>query len=160
MSLLLLIGLFLILTFGAVVLIGAPYLPSFHNQIEKAFDLLELKPGQVLIDLGAGDGKVLLAAAKRGIKSVGYEVNPLLFVVAYLRTYKYRHLVRLKLANYMQQQLPACDGIFIFGHSNFMSQVGAKLNQEVKGTKLVSSIFPLPNNKAISQINGLYLYQL
>jgi hypothetical protein len=75
--------LLVILAFQFVVLfLGAPYVPTLPKQREAALDLLKLKPGQTLIDLGCGDGAMLIAAAKRGINSVGYEINPLLALIA------------------------------------------------------------------------------
>jgi precorrin-6B methylase 2 len=76
--------LIIILAFQFVVLfLGAPYVPTLHKQREIALDLLKLKPGQTLIDLGCGDGAMLIEAAKRGIKVVGYEINPLLVFIAW-----------------------------------------------------------------------------
>ena len=66
------IALALILIFGYVILFGAPFLPTLKNQIEAIFELLDLKEGQTLIELGSGDGRILLEAAKRGINVVGY----------------------------------------------------------------------------------------
>jgi tRNA1(Val) A37 N6-methylase TrmN6 len=67
--------------FAAVTLVGAPYLPSFSADVEKLFDKAGLKKGDRLIELGCGDGKVLIAAARRGVKSVGYELNPIIALV-------------------------------------------------------------------------------
>ena len=54
-----------ILIFGFVVFFGAPYLPTFNKVQNTALDLLDLKPGQTLIELGSGDGRVMREAAKR-----------------------------------------------------------------------------------------------
>jgi SAM-dependent methyltransferase len=72
--------------FAAVIFFGAPYLPTLRPQIQAAFALLELKPGQTLLELGCGDGKVLVAAAEAGYKAVGIELNPILALVAWART--------------------------------------------------------------------------
>ena len=57
-----------------------PFLPTPMEAIEKIFDFLEkkhfLKKNQKLVDLGAGDGRVIIfAAEKYRIHSVGVEVN-------------------------------------------------------------------------------------
>jgi len=42
-------------------------------------ELAEIKAGDVLYDLGSGDGRIVIAAAKKyGIKAVGFEINPAL----------------------------------------------------------------------------------
>jgi len=65
----------LVLLFCGIVFIGAPYVPTKRAQIAAALDLLELKVGDLLLELGAGDGRVAKAAAERGIRVVGYELN-------------------------------------------------------------------------------------
>ena len=76
----------LMLSFGAVLLFGAPYLPTLNPQVKAALELSELKAGDTLLELGCGDGKVLIAAAKLGINVVGFELNPFVAFVAWLRT--------------------------------------------------------------------------
>ena len=63
--------------FAGVVAFGAPYLPTLRPQVETALELVNLMPGQTLLELGCGDGKVLVAAAQTGLHAVGYELNPL-----------------------------------------------------------------------------------
>jgi hypothetical protein len=84
---LLLIGVIVfIATFGFVVAFGAPYVPSLHKEVRHAFkDLYAVSSKDVVVDLGSGDGQVLLEAAKRGATGYGYELNPLLVVISKLR---------------------------------------------------------------------------
>src|SRR3990167_2533034 len=91
-----LIGLALIVSYGWVILFGAPYIPTLKRQRHQAIELLALKPGQTFIDLGCGDGSLLILAAQRGWRAIGYELNPILVLVVWLRTRRYRHLVKLK----------------------------------------------------------------
>src|SRR3982751_238116 len=90
----------IIVCFAGVLLFGAPYLPTLKPQIQTALKLADLKSGQTLLELGCGDGKVLIAAAQRGLHVVGYELNPLLFLVAWLRTRRYRKQVRVVWGNF------------------------------------------------------------
>ena len=56
---------------------GLPSKPTKPDRIRKALQLVGLKTNEVLYDLGAGDGRVLLIAAKEfGAKAVGIEVAP------------------------------------------------------------------------------------
>ena len=64
MDIVLVLGVVLILAFGAVMLVGAPYLPTLGKQVNSALDLLDLKKGQRLLELGAGDGTVALVGIK------------------------------------------------------------------------------------------------
>src|SRR5215813_12979466 len=89
-----------VLCFAFVVFFGAPFLPTLQPQITAALDLLDLKPGQTMLELGCGDGRVLIAAAERGIVAVGYELNPLLAAVAWLRTRRYGKQVKVLCGDY------------------------------------------------------------
>lgn len=57
----------------------APFNPSSEQIQEKAMELLALKEHDVLFDLGCGDGRLLVAAAKRhpGLRCVGVEIDPI-----------------------------------------------------------------------------------
>ncbi len=75
----------LIVFFGLIIIRGAPYVPSRSIHIAKAFnDLYLLSDQDVLVDLGCGDGVVLREAAKKGARAIGYELNPLLYLIAKL----------------------------------------------------------------------------
>ena len=66
----------LIACFGFVLLFGAPYLPTLTVHMEQALDLAELKPGELLLELGCGDGKVVVAANRGGDVVPGAEKVP------------------------------------------------------------------------------------
>eukprot|EP00934_Nitzschia_sp_Nitz4_P002066 Nitzschia sp. Nitz4//scaffold112_size70979//68542//69366//NITZ4_005913-RA/size70979-processed-gene-0.112-mRNA-1//1//CDS//3329533298//2066//frame0 len=57
----------------------APFNPSSAQIQEKALKLLQLTPDDVLFDLGCGDGRFLIEAAKQhpGLRCVGVEVDPI-----------------------------------------------------------------------------------
>jgi hypothetical protein len=143
-----------------VIAFGAPFLPTLKVRTDDIFDLLDLKPGQTLVELGSGDGRILRAAAKRGIKSIGYELNPVLVLYSYLRSFKYRKLIRHRLGNYWNKKLPACDGIYVFLLNPFMPKLHNKITQEISGSvKVVSFAFEIPNKKPTTEKHGLYLYR-
>ena len=81
-EILVLVSMVLVLMFGFVIFFGAPYLPTLKKQQEEALDLLDLQPGQLLLELGSGNGRLLRMAADRGISVIGYEINPILFLIS------------------------------------------------------------------------------
>ena len=93
------IGIAMVLLFGFTVLFGAPFLPTLKGRTGDALDMLDLKPGELLLELGSGDGRLLREAAKRGIRSIGYELNPLLVIYSKILLFKYRRLATIRLAN-------------------------------------------------------------
>lgn len=56
----------------------APFLPTCSHAQEVALGLLSLNEGDVLFDLGCGDARLLIAAAKQttGLHCIGMEINP------------------------------------------------------------------------------------
>src|SRR5688572_25475247 len=92
--------------FAGVLLFGAPYLPTLRPQVKAALELAELRKGETLLELGCGDGKVLIAAARQGIKAVGYELNPLLALLAWLRTRRYGGNVKVVWGNFWREDWP------------------------------------------------------
>jgi tRNA G37 N-methylase Trm5 len=54
-----------------------PYVPTPDNVVEMMLKLANIQPGDVLYDLGSGDGRIVINAAKRfGIRGVGIDINP------------------------------------------------------------------------------------
>lgn len=150
----------MLVCFAAVLLSGAPYLPTLTPQVKAALKLADLRPGQTLLELGCGDGKVLLAAAKQGIRVTGYELNPLLVLVAWLRTLKYRQLVTVRWANMWIAQWPETDAIFVFLLPKYMQKLDKKIvQQKYKSVKLVSFAFKIPGRKIDNELNGVFLYK-
>lgn len=154
-----LIPLGLIASFGGVLAFGAPYLPTLKKQIELALKLTELKSGQTLLELGSGDGRVALAAAIKGYKVVGYELNPLLVITSKILTWRYRKLVKIKWANFLTASWPPSEAIFVFGIERIMPKIDAKITQEAKKSlKLVSFTFQIPDKKPAKTSDGLFIY--
>lgn len=152
------IAVFIILLCG-IVFFGAPFVPTKKAQIAAALELLRLKKGQLLYDLGAGDGRVALAAAKQGIQVEGYELNILLVLHARFRTRKYSKLVKIHWQNYWTADFSKCDGVFIFSSSRFMAKLDKKLRGVRKGVKLASFAFGVPGKKYKLQKDGIFLYE-
>lgn len=54
-----------------------PFVPSPPYVVEKMIEVAEIKPGDVLYDMGSGDGRIVIEAAKKyGIRGVGIDLNP------------------------------------------------------------------------------------
>jgi SAM-dependent methyltransferase len=156
---LLIVILILVLLFGFVVFFGAPYLPTMRAQQEVALNLLNLKKGQIFYDLGCGDGRMLRAAARRGLQVTGYELNPLLCIVAWLGTFRYRKNVTIKCANFWKMNIKNADGIFIFLINNKMARLDKFIQDQCKKPlKLASYAFQIPSKKEVINKSGVYLY--
>jgi 16S rRNA A1518/A1519 N6-dimethyltransferase RsmA/KsgA/DIM1 with predicted DNA glycosylase/AP lyase activity len=147
-------------SFIFVIAFGAPFLPTLKPQVKKAIDLIDLKPGQTLLELGSGDGRILNEAAKREIYCVGYELNPLLVIYSLWLTRKNRKYIKIRMRNYWNVKLPSCDGVFVFLLTPYMEKLNKKIeNEKQNKVKLVSFAFEIPNKKPSKVVDGLYLYK-
>lgn len=54
-----------------------PYVPTPQDVVERMLELAQVKKGDVVYDLGSGDGRIVITAAKKyGVKAVGFEIDP------------------------------------------------------------------------------------
>jgi ubiquinone/menaquinone biosynthesis C-methylase UbiE len=54
----------------------AVWVPTSAALVEKMLDLAKVTPEDLVMDLGSGDGRMVIAAAKRGARAIGVEFNP------------------------------------------------------------------------------------
>lgn len=152
-------GVLLVLAYGAALLFGAPYIPTLKKQQAQALDLLDLKKGQIFVDLGCGDGHILKLAAQRGLKAVGYEINPFLALYAWLRTRRHGRKVKVVWGSFWRANLKDVDGIFVFLIGHHMKRLDELISsQSHKGLKVVSHGFKIPGQKVKKKQGALFLY--
>jgi hypothetical protein len=54
-----------------------PYVPTPQEVVDKMLELAQVKKGDVVYDLGSGDGRIVVTAAKKyGVKAIGFEIDP------------------------------------------------------------------------------------
>lgn len=147
--------------FGLGSILGAPYLPILRRDREELLDIVDLKPGQTIIDLGSGDGTLLKAAARRGLCAVGYEINPVLCIISYVRCIKYRKLVTIKFGDFWRATLPTADVVYVFLIDRYMAKLEKKLHKDLSvSTKIVSYVFALPNTQPVKTTRNAYIYKM
>lgn len=56
--------------------LDVPYVPTPDKVVEKMLDLADVNSGDYIIDLGSGDGRIVIAAAKRGATGHGIDLDP------------------------------------------------------------------------------------
>jgi SAM-dependent methyltransferase len=52
------------------------WVPTPQSLVDKMLDVAKVTPKDYVIDLGSGDGRTVITAAKRGVKALGIEYNP------------------------------------------------------------------------------------
>ena len=132
------------LMFGVTGISGAPWVPARKIDIQPLLRDAKLHKGDLFIELGCGDGRLLAAAADHGAKAIGYELNPILWCIAYLRNVG-RRQVSVRLGNFWSVDLSQADVVMAFLVPRTTPRLAKKAKELKKGARLVSYIFPLPN---------------
>lgn len=140
---------------------GAIYVPSSDEKVNKMMEFLEISPGQKIADLGAGDGKLVIAAAKAGAEAYGYEISPFLVSLAKKNIKKLglENKAFVYCKNLWRQDLQNFDAVIVYGMTHMMKKLEKKLKRELKpGAKVVSNYFVLPTWKPDKAEDNIYLY--
>jgi SAM-dependent methyltransferase len=53
-----------------------PFVPSPQEVVDKMIELADVQKDDVVYDLGSGDGRIVITAAKKGAKAVGFDIDP------------------------------------------------------------------------------------
>jgi len=142
---------------------GAIYLPTKKDTVKKMIELAEIKPGEKAVDLGAGDGRLVIALAKSGAEAHGYEINPFLVLFAKLNIHRagLKDKAFIHFKNFWEVNLSDFDIVAVFGISHIMEKLEAKLKKELKvGTRIISNSFSFPGWSASKKDGGVYLYKI
>ncbi len=145
--------------FGLIVLVGAPYVPTRQADIEQIFTKIKLRKGSRVVDLGSGDGRVLLAASRHGYRAQGYELNPILALIANLRLRRYPASA-VNIASYWGADLTKADLVFVFTAQPYLERLSKKLHRELKpGALVVSYGFSFHSKKIAYKIGPANVYK-
>jgi ribosomal protein L11 methylase PrmA len=153
--------LLLIFSLGISIYSGAPFLPTHTWVVDKIVKMAKEKHATLVADIGAGNGKIIIALAKEGIEAHGYEINPWLVLWG-------KHLIRkngvggkafMHLSNFWHQDFARFDTVIVFGIDKIMGKLEKKLQAELKPNSLViCNVFPFPEWPGVKD-EPLYLYK-
>lgn len=120
----------------------APFVASPLPVVRRMLILAELKPGEVLYDLGAGDGRaVIMAAQEFGARAVGIELREDLAKKALQTVYQLglQDRVTILHSNLFDVDISPADVIFLYLTTSANEKVKPKLEAELKpGARVVS----------------------
>lgn len=144
------------------VFTGAPYVPTPAKKVKIMLKLADLKPGDKVVDLGSGDGRLIIKAAKLGAEAFGIEINPGLVFYSHLNILinKLAKNAKVKWGSLFDLDYKEYDVIFVAGFVELMKKLEKRFNKELKkGTKVICYAFPLPTKKPTKSLQGIYFYQ-
>lgn len=121
---------------------GLPSRPTHPDRIRAALKLANLKPDELLYDLGSGDGRVLVIAAREfGARAVGIEIGPMQRLVsrAMVRYNGVSERVRVEAGNFYASDVREADVVFVYATSKEVMKLAPRLEKQLKkGSRVVS----------------------
>ncbi|MCS7104074.1 MAG: methyltransferase domain-containing protein [Thermofilaceae archaeon] len=134
-----------------------PYLPSPETVVRKALDIAELKDDETLVDLGCGDGRVLVIAARYyGAFAVGVELNPLLVKLAQreCRLAGVESRTEIVAADLFTFDVSPFDVIYVYPSPSITRRLEFKLQVECKqGCRVILHDHPLPSVEPLTVVS-------
>lgn len=156
-------------TFALGGLLAAPWVPLWKKDVKRMLKLAEIRPGELIYDLGAGDGRILLLAAKDfGARAVGFEIAFLPYLLGCFKILVsgQRGKIKLKCRNFFAEDLSQADVICAFLTIRAMLKLKPKLEKEAKpGCRILSYAFKIPGwepilaDKPNQKTATIYIYK-
>ena len=130
------------------MLIQVPFVSSPLEAIAMALAVADVKPGETLYDLGCGDGRVPIIAAKHlGSRGVCVEVQPDLCALAEANAF-YNGVadkVRVLCKDFMEAELNNADVVYTYLYTSINGRLSKKYEIELReGSRIVTLDFPIP----------------
>jgi ubiquinone/menaquinone biosynthesis C-methylase UbiE len=151
----------------------APYVGSPEHAVDKMLEVANLKPGEVIYDLGCGDGRILIAAAsKYKAKGVGIEISEHLARTAaeHVKKAGLQGQVKIIHGDFMKTDLSDANVVTLYLATTANDTLRPNLERYLKpSTRVVSYDYPIPGWKPIetsetegrsNTVHTIYLYEV
>lgn len=145
---------------------GSPWHPLSRKSIDKILEFSELKEGEIFYELGSGDGRVSLSAARDyGARSTGFEIDPFkVWISRWLaRRGKASDRVRFIRKNIFESDCSSADVVYLYLTHQAMDKLLPNLTKQLKpSARIVSYRFcfrGLSPDKVNAEGN-LFLYRM
>ncbi|MCL4377158.1 MAG: class I SAM-dependent methyltransferase [Actinobacteria bacterium] len=141
---------------------GAPWIPTPYKTVHTMLEMARVKPGEVVYDLGSGDGRVIIEAARSfGARAVGIEIDPTRYLWTKLRILmlNLHDNVHVLFGNFFYKDLSQADVVTVYLLQGTNVRLMEKLENELRpGTRIVSNTFTFPGWKIIRQDSKAQIY--
>jgi len=150
------------LCFGVILLLGVtagcsgipvwtdgevPFVPTPAEVVDRMLEMARLKRGDVIYDLGSGDGRIIIRAAKKyGVKGVGIEIDPDLVRKALdnARRERVDHLVEFHAQDALTVDVSQASVVTLYMLPEFNAKLRPIFDRQLKpGSRVVSHDFDI-----------------
>jgi len=126
------------------------FVPTPQEVVDKMLELAEVKEGDVVYDLGCGDGRIPVTAAKKyGVKAVGFDVDPQRIKEsnANVEKNKVGKLVTIKQEDIFKQDLSGANVVTLYLLPSLNVKLMPQLQKLKPGSRIVSHSFDMKGAK-------------
>ena len=141
--------------------IQVPFVTTSADTAKDIVRFADLKAGQRAVDLGSGDGRVVLELAKAGLIVDGFEHKPELVRRSRqrIRDANLQDHAQIFATSFWDVDLSSYDVIYIYGMNSVLGRVEKKLEKEMRpDAKFISNVFKLPHWRPKKSEKYLHLY--
>lgn len=150
----------------------APFVPSPQTVVDRMLEAADLKPGETVYDLGAGDGRILITAAEKfHAKGVGVEISPRLAKMAedQVRRMGLSSRIQIIQGDLLSVDVAPADVVTIYLLTSSNERLRPKFEKCLKrGARVVSHDFVIRGWKpwrvekveATNRIHTIYVYRM
>lgn len=127
-----------------------PFVPSPPHVVEKMLEVAEIKKGDILYDMGSGDGRIVIEAAKKfGVRGVGIDLNPELVAKARENAAKegVSHLVEFRAQDGLTVDISEATVVTLYMFKWFNNALKPKLQKLKPGSRVVAHDFDIDDWK-------------
>ena len=161
-----LIIIFVLLYFFWPMVKGAPWIPTRMKKVRQILSLAEIHPQEILYDLGCGDGRFIINAARKfGVKAVGIELNLFLYLWCQfaITILGLRRKVKIKYGNFFKRDLSDADVIICYLLPETNNKLEDKFLRELKPTaRVISNSFVFNKLPVVNEDvhKGIFVYKV
>jgi tRNA G37 N-methylase Trm5 len=122
------------------------FVPTPTDVVDKMFELADIRPGEIVYDLGCGDGRIpVMAAKKYGVRTWGFDINPVRVRESLENVKKNRveNLVTIKLQDIFELDLSKADVITLYLLPRLNVKLIPQLDKLKPGCRIVSHDFDM-----------------
>ena len=122
------------------------YVPTPQPVVDKMLEMARVRPGQVVYDLGCGDGRIVVTAAKRyGVRAYGFDIDPDRVAEAKenVRRSGVEHLVTIEQQDIFQLDLSPADVVTLYLLPELNVKLVPQLRKLKGGARIVSHDFAM-----------------
>jgi precorrin-6B methylase 2 len=132
--------------------LGEPYELTPHEVVSAKLNLLHLKDGETLVDLGCGDARSLCMASKMAnLTCIGYEILPVALKAAAenIKNQKATDQIEIRATDFFEADISKVDAMILYLTRNMLGKISLKLENELPvGARIVTHDFDIPAWKA------------